>query len=140
MESINFEIYTDGAYSPKLERGGIGIVFVKNGVKVHEFSKSFINTTNNRCELLAVIHALNAISKPVDSITIYTDSQYIIGGTTKGWKRKSNIVLWKLYDHIYEKTSKLCNNISFEWIKGHSDSIFNKLADKLAVEASHEVT
>lgn len=136
---INYEIYTDGAYSPSREQGGIGIVFVKNGIKVYEFSKSFTNTTNNRCELLAVIYALNSISKPIDSITIYTDSQYIIGGTTKGWERKKNIVLWRLYDHIYEKVSKLCSNISFKWIKGHSYSKFNQLADKLAVEASHEI-
>lgn len=137
---INYEIYTDGAYSPSRDQGGIGIVFIKNGIKVYEFSKSFVSTTNNRCELLAVIYALNSISKQVNSITIYTDSQYIIGGTTKGWTRKKNVLLWKIYDHVYNKALKFCNNIEFKWVKGHNDSEFNKLADKLAVEASHEIT
>lgn len=130
------EIWTDGAYSPTRDTGGIGIVFVINNVKAYEFKKQFTKTTNNRCELLAVIYALNAISKKVDAIKIYTDSQYIIGGTTKGWKRKKNILLWKLYDKAYEKASKFCDNITFEWIKGHENNVFNNRADELAVEAS----
>lgn len=140
----NISCYTDGAYSSAREKGGIGIVFVKDGEKIYEFKKSFTNTTNNRCEIMAVVYALNAISKPVDTITIYSDSQYVIGCATKGWKRKKNAEYWALYDKVYAKASKLCPNIQFCWVEGHQkssdfDAQMNNLADKLAVEASKEL-
>lgn len=93
----NIEIWTDGAFSSLRNSGGIGIVFSINGKKVYEFSKRIPNTTNNKCELLAVIYALSSISRPINSLTIYSDSQYVIGCATKGWKRKKNIELWDLY-------------------------------------------
>ena len=140
----NISCYTDGAYSSAREKGGIGIVFVKDDEKIYEFKKSFTNTTNNRCEIMAVVYALNAISKPVDTITIYSDSQYVIGCATKGWKRKKNVEYWALYDKVYAKASKLCPNIQFCWVEGHQkssdfDAQMNNLADKLAVEASKEL-
>lgn len=131
-----YEIYTDGAYSPLREQGGIGIVFVKDNIKVLEFSKPIANTTNNRCELLAVIYALHALSTPMDSVIIYSDSQYVIGCITKGWKRKKNSDLWRLFDKKLTDVNKLCQNIKFEWVKGHENTEYNNLADKLAVEAS----
>ena len=130
------EIYTDGACNS--QAGGIGIVFIINGKKSYEFSKKINNTTNNKCELLAVIYALHAISKPIDSITIYSDSQYVLGCITKGWKRTKNADLWKLFDKVYDKAINLCPSIEFKWVKGHAESEYNCLADKLAVEASLE--
>lgn len=136
----DLEIFTDGAFSSSRNTGGVGIVFVINGEKSYEFSKMIPNTTNNKCELLAVIYALNAISKPVDSIIIYSDSQYVIGCATKGWKRKKNIELWNLYDKVFAKASQFCSNIKFCWVKGHTSnsnffSEMNNLADKLARES-----
>lgn len=134
----NLEIWTDGAFSPLRGNGGIGIVFSIDGKKVYEFSKMIPDTTNNKCELLAVIYALNALSKPVDSIIIYSDSQYVIGCATKGWKRKKNVELWNLYDRVLEKAKTFCSDITFCWTKGHADSEMNNRADCLAVEASKE--
>lgn len=136
--------YTDGAYSPVRDKGGIGIVFVKDGKKVYEYKKTFTNTTNNKCEIMAVVYALNAISKPIDNITIYSDSQYVIGCATLGWKRKKNVEYWALYDKVFAKASELCPNIKFEWVRGHTsnqdfNSLMNDRADKLAVEASNEI-
>ena len=140
----NLSCYTDGAYSPLRDKGGIGIVFVKDGVKVYEFKKMFEKTTNNKCEIMAVVYALNAISKPIDKLTIYSDSQYVIGCATRGWKRKKNVEYWALYDKVLEKAKKLCPDIRFIWVKGHEkssdfNSQMNNLADKLAVEASNEI-
>jgi ribonuclease HI len=140
----NLSCYTDGAYSPLRDKGGIGIVFVKDGVKVYEFKKMFEKTTNNKCEIMAVVYALNAISKPVDKLTIYSDSQYVIGCATLGWKRKKNQEYWALYDKVLAKAKGFCKEIEFKWVKGHSsekdfDSEMNNLADKLAVEASNEL-
>ena len=135
------QIFTDGAFSTSRKTGGIGIVFVINGKKVYEFSKQFPNSTNNKCELLAVIYALNSISKKINSLTIYSDSQYVIGCATKNWKRKKNKELWDLYDRVFNKALKLCSEINLIWVKGHTnDSDFfsqmNNRADMLAVTAS----
>ena len=137
----NIQIFTDGAFSTSRKTGGIGIVFVINGKKVYEFSKQFPNSTNNKCELLAVIYALNSISKKINSLTIYSDSQYVIGCATKNWKRKKNKELWDLYDKVFDKALKLCSEINLIWVKGHTnDSDFfsqmNNRADILAVTAS----
>lgn len=134
----SYVIYTDGAYSSTRDQGGIGIVFIKDGKIVMKFSKMYKNTSNNQMELRAIILALKSIRKPVESITIVTDSQYAIGVMTKGWKRKKNIELLKVYDKVYEEVSKLCPKIEFQWVKGHQDNEFNKLADSLALNASLE--
>ncbi len=134
---MTIEIYTDGAYSSTLQQGGVGLIFLRDGHKVLEWSKGFKNTTNNRCELSAVIIALNAISKPFDSITIYSDSQYVINSINLGWQRKKNIQLWEYFDKIYEQAKTYCKDIKFVWEKGHNDSKFNIIADDLAVNASH---
>lgn len=141
---MTIEVFTDGAYSSNRNQGGIGVVFVINGKKVYEYSNTIPNTTNNKCELLAVIYALRAVSKHTESLIIYSDSQYVIGCATKGWQRKKNVNLWKAFDTVYERAKTLCDSIEFVWVKGHTGkddnfSKMNDLADKLAVEASHVI-
>ena len=131
------DIYTDGACHSSTKIGGIGVVFTKNNQIIYKFNKKFINTTNNRMEILAIIYALHAISKSIDIINIYSDSQYAIGCITKNWSRKKNTDLWQLFDKVYSKAKTLCPNIQFNWVKGHNINEFNNIADKLAVEASN---
>lgn len=130
-------IYTDGACHSSTKIGGIGVVFTKNNQIIYKFSKQFTDTTNNRMEILAIIYALHAISKPIDIINIYSDSQYALGCITKNWSRKKNTDLWQLFDKVYSKAKTLCSNIQFNWVKGHDINEFNNVADKLAVEASN---
>ena len=130
-------IYTDGACHSSTKIGGIGVVFTKNNQIIYKFNKKFTDTTNNRMEILAIIYALHAISKPIDIINIYSDSQYAIGCITKNWSRKKNTDLWQLFDKVYNKAKTLCSNIQFNWVKGHDINEFNNIADKLAVEASN---
>lgn len=133
---LGLVIYTDGACHVTTKIGGIGIVFTKEDKLVDTYSKQFTNVTNNQMELLAVIYALSAI-KEANQVIIYSDSQYVIGCITKGWKRKKNVELWQKFDKVYEQALKKCPSIKFEWVKGHDTSIFNNMADKLAVEASN---
>lgn len=132
------EVFTDGAYSSARDQGGVGIVFVKDDKVIYKYSKCLQRTTNNRCELYAVIKALQAISTNIDSLTIYSDSQYVINSINLGWQRKKNKDLWSIFDRYYEQAQKFCDNIVFSWVKGHENSEYNNLADELAVEASHE--
>ena len=131
------DIYTDGACHSSTKIGGIGVVFTKNNQIIYTFNKKFTDTTNNRMEILAIIYALHAISKPIDIINIYSDSQYAIGCITKNWTRKKNTDLWQLFDKVYSKAKTLCPNIQFNWVKGHDINEFNNISDKLAVEASN---
>lgn len=132
------EIYSDGAYSSATDTGGVGLVFVKHNQIIYKWSKAFFNTTNNRCELYAVIKALQSIAKKIDSVKIYSDSQYVINSINLGWQRKKNLDLWKSFDAMYHKAKNHCSNIEFIWVKGHSTNMFNNLADELAFNASKE--
>ena len=133
---INIVFYTDGAFSSSRNQGGIGIVMLKNDKKVLEYSNGYKNTTNNQMEIGAVIIALRIIQQPTDSITIYTDSMYVIGCATLGWQRKKNKSLWQEFDNQYKRVKTLCPIIEFKHIKGHNGDELNELADSLAVKAS----
>lgn len=125
------EVYTDGAYSSSRNQGGLGIVFIKDNKVIAKFSKTYKNTTNNRMELMAVIIALQSI-KDENEITIYSDSMYVIGTATQGWKRKKNLDLWEKYDAVID----LFKTVTFKHVKGHSTNMFNNLCDEMAVTAS----
>ena len=47
-------------------------------------------------ELGAIIVGLRMIKKPIESLTVYSDSMYCIGGITQGNKRNKNKLLWNL--------------------------------------------
>ena len=125
------EVYTDGAYSSSRNQGGLGIVFIKDDKVIAKFSKTYKNTTNNRMELMAVIIALRSI-KDENEITIYSDSMYVIGTATQGWKRKKNLDLWEKYDAVIDSFK----TVTFKHVKGHSTNMFNNLCDEMAVAAS----
>jgi ribonuclease HI len=61
---------------------------------------------------------------------------YVIGCATLGWKRKKNILLWKLFDEVYENAKKLASEINFVHVKGHNGNRYNEMVDKLAVQAT----
>ena len=135
----DYVIYTDGAYKPSLNSGGIGIVFLCNGKEVYKYSKNYAISTNQRMETQAVIIALNSIIKPINSLTIITDSMYVVGTATLNWKRKANLDLWEKFDKALEKAQKLVKTpIQFKHIKGHNGDIYNEKCDKLASNACYD--
>jgi ribonuclease HI len=140
----NITIYTDGAYSPLRDQGGIGLVILYNDKKLLEYSNTYYHTSNNQMEVGAVIIALRLIKKPCESIEIHTDSQYVIGCGTLGWKRRKNGKLWQELDNQIKRVSQLCPNIKFIHVKGHQNddsesTKWNNIVDKLAVQASQTV-
>ena len=133
-------IYTDGAYSPLRDQGGIGVVYTENNKEIYRYSKAFKGVTNNKMEVFAVIAALMMIKKPIESLEICTDSQYVIGCATLGWKRKKNVSLWVAFDKLFVEKQKLVSKpIEFVWVKGHADNEFNNICDEIAVAASKEL-
>lgn len=142
---MRIEIYTDGACSGNPGRGGYGIVMrvpEKNYQKT--FSKGYRKTTNNRMELLAVIHALEKLKSPENDIHIFTDSKYVSdainknwlqGWVKRGWKNVKNTDLWQQFLELYK-----IHQPKIHWIKGHAGHFENELCDKLAVAAAASST
>jgi ribonuclease HI len=132
------EIFTDGASSGNPGPGGYGVI-LRSGKHYKELSEGFRKTTNNRMELLAVIKGLEALKSLNQTVTIYSDSKYVIdaiekrwvhGWLQKGFKGKKNKDLWLRYLEI----SKL-HNIKFAWVRGHTGHPENERCDVLAVSA-----
>lgn len=131
-------LYTDGASSGNPGPGGYGVV-LKCGDAMKEMSGGFIQTTNNRMELLAVIKGLEAIKWENAEVHVYSDSSYVVNAINKGWlenwQRKGfakvkNPDLWLRFSAIYKR-----HRVAFHWIKGHAGHPENERCDRLAVEA-----
>ena len=139
---INYQIYTDGSCRAN-GNGGIGIVWLKNGNKVYEYSKGFKNVTNNIMELSAIGYALKSIKKPIDSLEIVSDSEYALGCIfNKKWNPKKNKELIAKIKEILVNTQSLVKNpITYRHINGHQkddsvDTKMNSICDKLATNES----
>jgi ribonuclease HI/predicted kinase len=131
--------WTDGSYRPSKGTGGIGVIEVIDGNIVWKHSEGFTNTTNNKMEMRALMIALEQITEQMNSVIIYSDSQYCLGCINKNWKREKNIEMWKEFDETLHKAHQKCKYISFRYTKGHDEDEFNNLVDKLATEASASV-
>ena len=137
--SSSYTVFTDGAYSSARDQGGVGIVILKDGLEILRYSNMYKKTTNNQMELGAIIIALRMIKGDIDSLVIYTDSQYCIGCAVQGWKRKKNKAMWEEFDKQYNRVKKLCPDIRFIHVKGHAGNKYNEIVDKLAVSASQRI-
>ena len=131
-------IYTDGACKGNPGPGGWG-AWMRYGQHERELYGGERLTTNNRMELMAVIQALTALSRPCN-VTIHTDSQYVRKGITEwihGWKQRE----WKTADKKPVKNQELwqrlealsqLHRIDWRWVRGHAGDPGNERADALA--------
>jgi len=135
-------IYTDGACEPNPGPGGYGVVLLY-GEKKKELSQGYLLTTNNRMEVMAAIAALEALTNPV-SVTLYSDSNYLVDAMTQGWarswkesgwvrrggRRVPNSDLWERLLNLDDKY-----DVTYIWVKGHSGNRFNEMADAISYKA-----
>lgn len=100
-----------------------------------------LQTTNNRMELLAVIHGLASLSES-SRVHLILDSQYVTRGITEwiqawidqGWRstgRRSrtipNVDLWqRLADQLQR------HDVDCQWVRGHSGHPENEFVDQMA--------
>ncbi len=83
MSDFDYIIYTDGACSGNPGSGGwAAIILNKSSGQKSKKTGGEIETTNNRMELIAIIHALESIPKE-SSLQIFTDSKYVINGISE---------------------------------------------------------
>ncbi len=137
--SHHVTVYTDGASRGNPGPGGYGIILM-SGHHRKELSQGFRLTTNNRMELLSVIVALEVLKVPHSTVTIYSDSKYVVDSIEKkwvfGWEKKNfsgkkNADLWMRFLRIYPK-----HRVKLNWVRGHNDNPYNERCDELAVAAA----
>ncbi len=135
-------IYTDGACLGNPGPGGWAALLRYNGHE-KELVGAASKTTNNRMELRAAIHALQALKRPCE-VHIYTDSEYLKKGITQwihnwqrnGWRTASkkpvkNQDLWRA---LLKAMSP--HDVHWEWVKGHAGHEENERVDQLAANAA----
>ncbi|MBR5155419.1 MAG: ribonuclease HI [Clostridia bacterium] len=141
METLKkVEIFTDGACSGNPGPGGYGTI-LRFGNHEKELSGGDRETTNNRMELTAAIVGLEALKEPC-SVTLYSDSKYLIDAVNCGWavrwrengwmrtkrEKAQNPDLWERLLDLIEK-----HEVTFVWVKGHAGHPENERCDRLAV-------
>lgn len=113
------------------------------GDRRQELAQGYRNTTNNRMELMAVIAALERLTRPC-KVTLYSDSQYVVDSISKrwvyswqrnGWRKSDkkpalNVDLWRRLLPLLEE-----HEVEFKWVRGHNNNVENERCDVLAVGA-----
>ena len=159
---VTLHIHTDGSCFHKPRRGGFGFRFVYLNDQDEEQSfedfphQGFMAATNNQMELYACIQSLKTALacknlERIQKVTIWTDSRYVVDNYKKamfgwwktGWTRQhgdpvSNAHHWKDLIRLIKKFSDLRKPVEIKWEKGHSTSVHNKAADKLAKKSARE--
>ena len=141
MEDLKkVEIFTDGSCSGNPGPGGYGVVLRYKG-KEKELSGGEAMTTNNRMELTAAIEGLSALNERC-SVTLYSDSKYLVDAINCGWAKKWQENGWMrtkrekaLNEDLWEELLNLLDKhiVTFVWVKGHAGHPENERCDKLAV-------
>ena len=135
------EIYTDGACRGNPGPGGwAALLKFKCAEKI--ISGAEEETTNNRMELMAAIHGLEALSREC-AVKLTTDSKYVMQGITSwlsAWKENNwktsqkrpvkNVDLWQRLDSEVQK-----HRVEWFWVKGHSGHLENERVDTAANHA-----
>ena len=140
------QLFTDGACSGNPGPGGWAAL-LRYGAHERELSGGETATTNNRMEMLAVIHGLEALKRPM-RVRICTDSQYVMKGMTEwlaAWKRRGwqtadrqpvkNVDLWQQLESALSR-----HQVVWEWVRGHNGHPDNERVDALARAAIPRTT
>lgn len=141
---VKIRVYTDGSASVKNGRGGSG-VYIIDGDQEYFYQKGFSNTKTGRCEIRALLIALQKIEDKSREIDIYSDSKYVVNGIEEGWAEswerdgwfgRTNSDLWKQVLYEYRLFTK--GSVRLFHIKGHQTNLAdlhvfgNNIADVLA--------
>ena len=145
MSKNTIKIFTDGACKGNPGLGGWGALIIENGEETAIYGGSF-STTKNKMELTATIEALKYF-KDSKIIELYTDSKYVKNGITEwinnwkknGWKNasKKSVKNSELWIELDQMTSY--HEVSWYWVKGHSNHRENDIADALANKGIDEL-
>lgn len=120
-------LYTDGSCIGNPGPGAWAFLLKSDGAEPIRGQDGALHTTNNRMELLAVIQGLRtaeSLYPNEKTVTVYSDSSWVINTMKLGWKRKKNLDLWRELDPLAR--GKM---IRWEWVKGHAGHPENEDCD-----------
>lgn len=131
-------IYTDGSCQTQTRIGGWAAV-LSCGEHRKVLSESVADTTVNAMELTAAVNGLNALKEANQTVTLYTDSNYVARGinewlpdwVARGWltASKQPVANRELWEHLQVLMQK--HTVTVIWIPREQ----NAEADGLAQEA-----
>lgn len=129
VQMSDYVIYTDGGCcnTSVYGEGGSAYVILQDNKIVSKCSKGFVQTTNNKMELLAIVSAVNALPERSRAL-IHSDSQYAIKVLCGEWRAKTNHKHISLFRDIVKSKGL---DISFKWVKGHNGDLFNEMVDSM---------
>ncbi len=125
-------VFTDGGSRGNPGPTGAGAVVLLPDGRRGEASASLGRGTNNIGELTAIGLALDLLEEaevpPETPIALLTDSSYVNGVLTRGWKAKANVGL------IKDLRARLAAwpGLEIHWVAGHVGIEGNEAADRLA--------
>ncbi len=132
------QIFTDGACRGNPGPGGWGAL-LRYQTRELELYGGDPDTTNNRMDLMAAIHGLQALKRPCAAV-VTTDSIYVMKGISewlpnwirKGWRTASNAPVKN--DDLWKRliTAQEPHKVEWCWVKGHAGHSENERADQLA--------
>jgi ribonuclease HI len=144
-ENERVVLYTDGACLGNPGPGGYGVVLLYDKHR-KELSGGFRLTTNNRMEMRAVIEGLKALKRRC-SVTIYSDSEYVVNAISKGWAERWRANRWRrnkkemaVNPDLWAELLELCeqHDVDLRWVRGHAGVTENERADRLAMAAAQQ--
>ena len=137
-------LYTDGGCFVNPGPGGYAAVLLYDHQR-REISGGFRRTTNNRMELMGCIAGLRLLTER-SSVTVNTDSRYVVNSMSKGWAKRWKAAHW-LRDgetvpnaDLWAELLVLCarHAVTFEWLRGHTGDPENERCHTLATAAMQQ--
>lgn len=138
------KLFTDGSVNTKLKIGFGAILFVSTEIfnidelKTQVQLKHFDETSSTKLEIQTLLWALSNLPQNDGKITIYTDSQNIIGLPKRRDRFEKNNYISKknglIKNHIlYKEFFKIIDKLNYEFVQlnGHKPSSQKDDIDKL---------
>jgi ribonuclease HI len=122
----------DGASRGNPGPAGIGVVIIKDNLRIAEYKEFIGKKTNNQAESIALKKALQIASAFDDEITVLSDSQLVVNQRNNKYKVRS-----KQLKIIYREISNLERHFKIVMYK-HIPREKNEDADLLANRAIDE--
>lgn len=82
--------------------------------------------TNQQAEVAAAALGLESLREPC-SVSLHTDSRYVVETMCGRFRRKTNHEWWTRLDKAARD-----HNVTWEWVRGHAGHVVQEAADKAA--------
>ena len=125
-------VYTDGSYSVKSGRMGVGFTIYYKNKEIS--SSSFISDKNGgssvKAECISAMMVIDrAIKEKIKDITIVHDNECVHSYAVNAPTKKKSALWSKYHNYIKESSSRI--NIHFKKCKAHSGDANNNAIDKI---------